>query len=118
MARPKLKKGEKTVRVGFSINEKLWKKFEKQAQNDEVGLSELFRAVLEKAASVDGWPAKLEIDGDGVFVHLTPAQRDLALASGHFTQLCQDIADCYNAVAGYEWDEGLFRTLAKIELGI
>lgn len=115
MARPKLKKGEKTVRVGFSINEKLWKKFEKQAQRDEVGLSELFRAVLEKAASSDGWPEKVEINGQSVREHLTPTQRVNAATFGH--NVCQDIADSYNAVAGYEWDEGLFRTLAKIELG-
>ena len=46
--RPKIKEAEATVRVGFSINEELWKRFLEKVAADQISQSELFRRILAR----------------------------------------------------------------------
>ena len=45
--RPPIQMGESTIRVGFTINEKLWEAFKIEATDKNRTYSELFREILE-----------------------------------------------------------------------
>lgn len=48
VGRPALVKGQKTVRVGFSVNESLWKWFARESDRRGLSYSEYFRKTVEK----------------------------------------------------------------------
>jgi len=46
--RPKLDPNDDTVRVGFTVQMKLWSWFMEQAEKRQIGYSTLFREMVEK----------------------------------------------------------------------
>ena len=87
--RPKIKESEVTVRVGFSVNEGLWRRFLEKVETDQISQSELFRRILERFLKTG--ILLLLLAGCGAEEHAPKIAEQLSKDVGQCTVTCEVI---------------------------